>query len=164
METYRALETIVDEKKTRHIGVSNYTEEHLRQLMEYLGDDVKHKPVVNQYELHPFLQQREITDFCEDNAIAIQSYSSLARADDQAFTNLTLVGIARRHGITVPQTMLLWCLGHRFSTIPKSNKKQRIVENKVDDLGITLTDEDMLAIDGLECNLRTCWNPYTITG
>lgn len=149
---WKKLELLYDEGTVRSIGVSNYTIRHLKQLFASCAI----KPAVNQVELHVFLQQPELLAFCEDNGIAVQAYSPLAHG--YGMDNEVLQSIAKKHGKTPAQIMLRWCIEVGTTPLPKSVTPKRIKEN-IDIFDFELDVKDLQALQKLDKNLRTCWDP-----
>lgn len=152
---WHRMQDIYKSGKAKAIGVSNYTIQHLKELLTECDE----KPVVNQVELHVFLQQPELVKFCRENEIAVEAYSPLAHGYDM--TNETLVGIAKKHNRSVAQVMIRWCIDNGFITIPKSTHPEYIKEN-FEVLGFKLDQDDLQKIEGLDKDLRTCWDPTHI--
>lgn len=151
-KAWQDLEVIQESGGARSIGVSNYTIRHLEQMFKY----TKIKPAVNQVELHVYLQQPELLEFCEEHEIVVEAYSPLARGHD--FENEVLKEIATNHKKSSAQIMLRWCVEQGAVPLPKSVTPERIKEN----LGIfdfELTVEELKKLKTLNKNLRTCWNP-----
>ncbi len=149
---WHRMQDIYKSGKVKAIGVSNYTIKHLEELLR----ESEIKPAVNQVELHVFLQQPDLVQYCHDNDIAIEAYSPIAHGYDM--DNKTIAKIAKKHGKSVAQIMIRWCLQKGFITIPKSARPERIQEN-FDTIGFTLDEEDMKEIAALDKGLRTCWDP-----
>jgi diketogulonate reductase-like aldo/keto reductase len=153
--SWKALEEIHKAGRAKSIGVSNYTVRHLEELKGY----AKTMPAVNQVELHVFLQQPELIDYCRQHDITVEAYSPLAHGapmDDK-----TISAIAEKHGKTYAQIMLRWCVQKSLVVIPKSTHAARIRENA----GIfefKLDDDDMAQLDGLDKDMRTCWSPVHV--
>jgi diketogulonate reductase-like aldo/keto reductase len=154
-DTWRAMEKLLRDKRARAIGVSNYMSAHLDELLA--SADVP--PSVNQIELHPFLQQRDVVKRCREAGIVVEAYSPLAKG--RRMDHPKLVEIARRTGATVAQVMIRWSLEKGFVCIPKSASRARIAEN-ARALEVELSFDDMRAIDALEENFRTAWDPSTV--
>jgi methylglyoxal/glyoxal reductase len=152
---WKALEEIQAAGHARSIGVSNYTIRHLEEMKDY----AKAMPVVNQVELHIFLQQPELIKYCHDHDIVVEAYSPLAHGTPM--DNETIAGIAGKHGKTYAQVMLRWCLQRGFVVIPKSANPDRIREN-IDIFGFKLDDEDMEALASQDRDMRTCWSPVHV--
>jgi len=141
--------------KAKSIGVSNYTIEHLQELLR----ECRTKPAVNQVELHVYLQQPRLVEFCKRQDIILEAYSPLAhgyRLDDPVIER-----IAKNHSKTSAQIMIRWCLEKGFVVLPKSATPTRITEN-FDVFDFKLTADDLRAIEKLNRNLRTCWDPTNV--
>jgi diketogulonate reductase-like aldo/keto reductase len=154
VESWRALERIYADGRVRAIGVSNFLPEHL----ERLGKESDIVPAVNQIELHPTYQQRELTELCRDRSIAVEAYSPLGQGADLDHPIVT--GIAAAHQVTPAQVVLRWHLQLGHTIIPKSVNPQRIREN-FDLDGFALSDEEITAITGLESGNRIGNDPRT---
>ena len=136
----------------RSIGVSNYTIQHLTEL---LGDaDVL--PMVNQVEFSPFLYQKQLLDYCERNKIQVEAYSPLTQGTK--LDHPTIQQIAKKHNKTPAQALIRWSLQHNLVTIPKSVREERIKENS-QVFDYNLTREDMRILDSLDENFRNSWDP-----
>lgn len=155
MESWRALEKIAGSGQCRAIGVSNYTTEHLTELM----DRSAVVPTVNQVEFHPFLYQKELLEFCQKHSIQLEAYSPLAHGEKLQDRRIGV--IAKKYDKTNAQIMLRWSLQHGTVVIPKSTNQDRIKEN-IDLFNFVLSEEDMGILDGLDENFRTCWDPTGI--
>ncbi len=121
--TYKALETLYHQGRVRAIGVSNFEEPHLRQLLEAV--DVV--PAVNQIELHPWLTQTKLRAVHAELGIATQAWSPLSRGT--ILDDPVLLEIAGLHGRSVAQIVLRWHVQSRHLVIPKASSAQRIAEN-----------------------------------
>lgn len=156
-ESWRALEEILESGRARAIGVSNYMVDHLKEVLDQ-GSVV---PAVNQFELHPFNfgSRRDVVEVCRDHGIAVEGYSPLAKA--RRMEHGTLTGIAGDHGKTPAQVMIRWALQHDIVTIPKSNQRDRILEN-ADVFDFELADEEMTRLDGLDEDFITSWDPREV--
>lgn len=161
-DTWLALQRLYYEGKTRSIGVSNFTPYHLDELCNAEWCTVR--PSVNQFELHPLLQQRDIQEACKRYGIAIQAYSSLAQGNAKLFEHEALLQIAHRKGCSVGDVLLRWGIQSGFSVIPRSSKAERVLSNMtcLDDK-CHLTQEEMDTITNLEEGHRLCWNPFTVS-
>jgi diketogulonate reductase-like aldo/keto reductase len=159
IDAYRAVETFLADGRARAIGVSNFSAEHLRRLID--ATDVV--PAVNQVELHPYFTQPALRQVHAELGIATQAWSPLGGvlvytpgSGDEARSPLTdpVIGdLAAKYGKTPAQVILRWHIDHGFSAIPKSVKPHRIAENfGVFDFG--LEDEEVAAIDALDTGVR----------
>ena len=154
-EAWKALEQIYADKRARAIGVSNFKPHHLEELLK--GAEVV--PAVNQIELHPFLQQRETRDACEQHGIIIESYSPLMQAGE-ALEHPVIAKLAEQHGKSPAQVILRWHIQNGFIVIPKSVRAQRIQEN-IALFDFELSDSDMQAIAGMDRGQRIGADPDT---
>lgn len=154
LDSWRALEEIHASGRAKAIGVSNFTVKHLTELMEKSSV----VPAINQVEFHPFLykEQIELLDFCEKHGIVVEAYSPLAHG--RKTDEVVLPPVAQRHGKSVSQVILRWCLQHGTVPLPKSTNPDHIKEN-LDIFDFELSDSEMRAIDDLSDGTRTCWNP-----
>lgn len=157
VETWKALEKLYAEKKIRAIGVSNFQPEHLEKLVAE-GTIV---PAVNQVELHPALQNREVVAANAQHGIVTEAWSPLAQG--AMLTDETIVGIAQAHEVSAAQVILRWHLQQGRVIIPKSVTESRIVAN-LDLFGFELTSGELASIDALDRDGRTGPNPDTFNG
>lgn len=157
VETWKALEKLYAEKKIRAIGVSNFQPEHLEQLVAE-GTIV---PAVNQVELHPALQNREVVAANAQHGIVTEAWSPLAQG--AMLTDETIVGIARAHEVSAAQVILRWHLQQGRVIIPKSVTESRIIAN-LNLFGFKLTSDELASIDALDRDGRTGPNPDTFNG
>jgi diketogulonate reductase-like aldo/keto reductase len=165
LEAYRALETLLADGKVRAIGVSNFMVDHLTRLLERATV----VPAVNQIEVHPYFQQREVQAFNAQHGILTQAWSPIGGItfyrEGQHTSTLqdpVIVGIANAHGKTPAQVMLRWGVQEGRSVIPKSTKPQRIAEN-FDIFDFELSADELAAIDGLDTGRRGGPEPDQIT-
>lgn len=151
-DTWRALETLYKEGRTRAIGVSNFQIHHLQDVLE----DAEIKPMINQVEYHPRLTQKELQAFCKEQGIQMEAWSPLMQG--QLLDNETLQEVADKYGKTTAQIILRWGLQNEVVTIPKSTKEHRIIAN-ASIFDFELTKEDMEKIDALNQNHRVGPDP-----
>ena len=152
---WKILEELKAAGGARSIGVSNYTVRHLKEMKQY----AKVLPAVNQVELHVFLQQPELVEYCRNEGIALEAYSPLAHA--KAMDVPLIQHIAAKHAISYAQVMIRWCIQSGFIVIPKSISPARIQENAAV-FDITLDEDDMEAIKNIGVTKRTCWDPTLV--
>lgn len=156
VDSWRALERIYHEGRVRAIGVSNFLPEHLDRVLAE-GTVV---PAVNQIELHPTYQQRELASYCQRSSIAVEAYSPLGRGQD--LDNPVVSALADKHGVSPAQVVLRWHLQRGHIVIPKSISPDRIRSN-IDLAGFNLTPEEMASITALEAGNRTGNDPRTFS-
>lgn len=155
VDTWRALIKAQEQGKVRSIGVSNFTGEHLQRLISETGV----APVLNQIELHPSLQQRELRRLHEQLGIRTQSWSPLGQG--KALDNPVIKHIAARHNRSSAQVIIRWHLQLGLIAIPKSVTESRIRENfQVFDF--QLDAEDLAAIATLDSGERLGPDPETL--
>ncbi|MFT5731568.1 MAG: alcohol dehydrogenase (NADP+) [Planctomycetota bacterium] len=173
-ETWAGMEDALERGLARHIGVSNYSATKLGQHMS-----MKHKPEVNQVELHPYLAQPELLKYTKENGIHLTGYSPLgsndrpegmkAKDDRVLLADPVVQAVAGRLAITPAQVLLAWALQRGTSVIPKSVNPGRLAENFAA-AGIELDDQAMAELKGLDDHRRyvtgTFWakpgSPYTV--
>ncbi len=155
LETWRAMEKLLEVGKARAIGVSNFMNHHVEELRAASPG----LPVVNQIELSPFLQQRDVVAYCRGMGILVEAYSPLTRG--RRLDNPTVERIATQHQRTPAQVLLRWSLQHGFVAIPKSVRSRRIREN-ANVFDFTLGQEDMGALDRLDQGMHFDWDPTNV--
>jgi 2,5-diketo-D-gluconate reductase A len=152
VEAWKALEKIRESGRAKSIGVSNFTVEHLTRL---LGEtDVV--PAVNQIELHPEFQQRELTTFGREHGIAIEAWGPLAQGALLKEPNVQQ--IAEAHGKSLAQVILRWHIQQGNIIFPKSNNRERIEENFAI-FDFELSDDEQASITALEKDGRIGGHP-----
>ncbi|KAK5133961.1 hypothetical protein LTR08_007081 [Meristemomyces frigidus] len=153
LESWRAVEDAIEGGEVKIGGVSNFGEKHLDEL---LSSNPKMKPAVNQIEVHPFNTRTNLTTYCQEHDIVVEAYAPLARA--LRMKHPTIVELAKKYGCTSGQLMVRWSLQHGFVPLPKSVRKERIVENG--QVGsFSIEDADVKRMDGLDEYLVTDWDP-----
>lgn len=161
--SWRALEEALGEGKLRAIGVSNYMENHLREMEEY----ARVMPMVNQIELHPLYYPDNVVEYCQAKGILVQAYSSLGRGKlleaDFLQKHARLTEMTDRYRVTISQIYLKWALQHCFSILPKSSTPERIASN-AQLYHFNLSDDDMKYLDDIHRtdNRKICWDPATV--
>ncbi|MBI2133587.1 aldo/keto reductase [Candidatus Woesearchaeota archaeon] len=150
--SWKILEALHSRGKCRSIGVSNFTVRHLSGLLDIAGV----VPAVNQVELHPYLYQMDLIDFCTKKGILVEAYSPLTHG--ARLSDPRLVALAARYGKSPAQLLVRWCLQKGLVVLPKSVREDRIAEN-ADVFDFIISSADMAVLDGFNENLRTCWDP-----
>jgi 2,5-diketo-D-gluconate reductase A len=143
VQSWRALARLKEEGRVRSIGVSNFTADHLKRIIDETGVT----PVLNQIELHPHFQQRTLVATHKALGIATEAWSPLGQGKELA--DPVIGAIAARHGRTPAQVIIRWHLDSGLIVIPKSVTPKRIVEN-FDVFGFTLSAADLDAIAKLD--------------
>jgi diketogulonate reductase-like aldo/keto reductase len=157
-QVWKAFAKLRDEGRVRTLGVCNFLPEHLERLFSEVGE----YPAVNQIELHPTWQQREVVEYCKEHGIAVEAYSPLARGADLAAGEQVLAPIAAAHQVTVAQVILRWHIQNGTIVIPKSIHRDRQREN-LDLFGFTLGEDEMRTVASLESGTRAGHDPLTFT-
>jgi diketogulonate reductase-like aldo/keto reductase len=151
-ETWRALEQLLADGKVRAIGVSNYMVSHLEELIA--NADVL--PAVNQIELSPFLQQQDVRRRCRELGITVEAYSPLTKG--RRLGHPEVVAVAAEVGRTPAQVLLRWGLQRSVVVLPKSTRKERIIEN-INVFDFELSRAQIRRLNDLEEELHTGWDP-----
>jgi diketogulonate reductase-like aldo/keto reductase len=165
LEAYRALETLLEQGKVRAIGVSNFMVEHLNRLLE----KATVVPAVNQIEVHPYFQQRQVQALGAERGILTQAWSPIGGitfyrdgTHGSTLEDPVIGRIAQAHGKSPAQVMLRWHLQQGRSVIPKSTKPHRIAEN-FDVFDFDLSADELAAVDALDTGQRGGPEPEDIT-
>lgn len=154
IESWKEMEKLYEEGLVKSIGVCNFHEHHLEELLK----EAKIIPVINQVERHPLLSQKKLIEYCKNKGIIIEAYSPFARMDKKLVENEVLVEISKKYNKTVTQVILRWNYQGGIPTVPKSSNKERIKQN-IDILDFELKDYEMDKIDFLDENYRVRHNP-----
>jgi 2,5-diketo-D-gluconate reductase A len=142
VETWSALIQLREEGLVKSIGVSNFGAEHIERIVGETGVT----PAINQIELHPRFQQRELRDFHKTHRIATESWAPLGRT--QILGDPVITEIAAKHGRTPAQAVIRWHIEEGLVVIPKTARRERLGEN-FDVFGFALDAEDRAAIGAL---------------
>ncbi len=153
-KTWTKMEEIHEKGLARHIGVSNFSVMKIKQLL----NTCVVSPEVNQIELHPYLQQTAMVDFCHKLNIFLTAYSPLGsdlpKGDSPNIMNDHIITtIAQNHNASQAQILIAWAIQRGTSVIPKSVKPERIKQN-FESADITLTPDEMIRIAALDKHLR----------
>ena len=145
--SWRAMEELYREGKIRAIGVSNFQNDRLVDLI--IHNEIT--PAVNQVETHPFCQQIESAKLMKEHHVQIESWGPFAEGRNNMFQNEVLVLIAEKYNKSVAQVILRWLTQRDVVVIPKSVHKERIIEN-FNIFDFELSQEDMDSITTLDTN------------
>ncbi|MCC5913277.1 MAG: aldo/keto reductase [Balneolaceae bacterium] len=158
-ETWDAMLEAKKQGLIRHAGVSNFSIKKLKELIRHLGED----PEMNQVELHPYLQQKELLKFCKEKGILLTSYSPLGSGDrperlkkegePTLLDNEVILSIAEKQEATPAQVLIQWAVARGTCVIPKSTNPGRIDEN-FNSKEVDLDEEDMEQIESLDIHFR----------
>ncbi|OTB02316.1 hypothetical protein M426DRAFT_322742 [Hypoxylon sp. CI-4A] len=153
LTSWKAVEDAIDEGEVKSGGVSNYGVAHIEELM---ASKPRVTPVVNQIEVHPFNTQTKIRETCAKHGIVVEAYAPLARA--MRMRHPAILELSRKYQCTPAQLLVRWSLQHGLVPLPKSAKRERLLENvKVGEFEIS--NADLEKMDGLDEKLVTDWDP-----
>ena len=174
-ETWGAMERLVKKGMCKHIGVSNFSIAKMESLIE----SSRIPPEMNQVELHPYLRQKDLLDFCSAHNVHLTAYAPLGSSDrpDRLKTKHEPVllhdrvvrKIAEKHGVSPAQVLIKWSIERNVAVIPKSVRPDRIKQN-FEATALALTDQDIAELNALDKHRRyisgSFWamegSPYTI--
>jgi 2,5-diketo-D-gluconate reductase A len=158
VEAWKALQEIAASGRARSVGVSNFQPEHLDAILAEGGI----LPAVNQIELHPAFQQRELRDYLAPKGIHVESWGPLGQGKYALDELPGLQAIADAHGKSVQQVAIRWHLQEGLIVFPKSNRKERMAQN-ADVLDFELTAEQMTAIRAMDAGKRVGSHPDDVS-
>ncbi|HUI32274.1 MAG TPA: aldo/keto reductase [Dysgonamonadaceae bacterium] len=151
---WKEMEKIAQSDKARAVGVSNYMENHLQEII-----DLKSLvPAVNQIELHPYLSQKPLVKFCKQHDIKVESWSPLCANKNNLLQEKSLKEIGEKYSKTPAQVILRWNVERGLIVIPKSSNPKRQAEN-LDVFDFNLSAEDMERINSLNKDERVGPHP-----
>ena len=157
VDAWREVLALRAEGRVRAVGVCNFHISHLERLLAETGE----LPAINQIELHPYLQQRELVAFHAEHDIVTEAWSPLASGKD-VLDDPVVTAIAAKHGVSPAQAVIRWHLQQGYVVIPKSVTPSRIREN-IDVFGFELDADDLAGFAGLDRGMRTGPNPDEFT-
>ena len=119
------------------------------------------KPVLNQFEIHPFCYNKKLIEFCNQEKIVVEAYSSLARNEEILTKNKYLETLSKKYSKTVAQIALKWGLQNNFVILPKS-KTEKFIDDNIRLFDFELSEDEVKKITTLNKDYHTCWDPATI--
>jgi diketogulonate reductase-like aldo/keto reductase len=141
-KTWKAMETIYNSGRTKAIGISNFSVKQMEDVLKIANIP----PTVNQVRCSPYNFDKSLYDFCKEHDIAFEAYSPLTQG--RRLNDPVLAKVAKKHHKTTAQILIGWALQKDMIVIPKSEQKNRIIEN-ADVFDFELSDSDMKVLDGL---------------
>ncbi len=153
-KAWSVMEELYQEGKIKAIGLSNFHQSHLDKIQKI----AKVKPVVNQIESHPYMNNQDLIDLSKSMGMEIEVWSPLGGTGGNVLQDETLNKLAGKYGKSPAQIVLRWDIQRGVIVIPKSIHKDRIISN-MDIFDFKLSDEDMALINQLNKNLRVGPNP-----
>ncbi|EAZ83140.1 aldo/keto reductase [Algoriphagus machipongonensis] len=157
-QTWEAMQAVKKEGLAKHIGVSNFNQEKLREIIS-LGGQI---PEMNQVEMHPYLAQKELVRFCREKGILMTAYSPLGSPDSRneshkndpvLLKDPVIELIAKKHGASMGQILIAWSTARDIAVIPKSVNQGRIKENLAASK-IKLDQNDLMELDDIGVDFR----------
>ncbi|CAL5872013.1 uncharacterized protein PFLUO_LOCUS6270 [Penicillium psychrofluorescens] len=143
-QLWQALEKLLEEGKTKSIGVSNFGVQHIEEMRAYAK---VWPPHVNQLELHPWCQQRTIDQYCKQHGIVVEAYAPIVR--NYKANDPTLVEVSKKYSRTTQQVLIRYALQKGWVPLPKTDTPEHIVSN-ADVFGFNISEEDMVVLDSLD--------------
>lgn len=157
VEIWKQMEQLYKEGKCKAIGVCNFEIKHLKRLEE----ECEIMPMINQIELHPLFQQKELCAYCADRGIKIMAYSPVARHNEKLFGDEALNDIAKKYNKTLSQVIMRWNVQSGRSVIPATTSSEHLKEN-MDVFDFVLSEKEMQTINELDEGMRIRYNPNTM--
>ncbi|MGK0721500.1 aldo/keto reductase [Leucobacter sp. W1478] len=156
LDAWRGMVQLIGAGLTESIGVSNFEIEHLRELHEETGV----VPAINQVELHPFHQRRDLRAYCQANGIAVEAWGPLAQGKSDLLRRPAVTNAGVAHSKSPAQVVLRWHVQQGTIVIPKTTRKKRMLEN-ADLFDFSLTEAQMAAIGSLDAGQNFGPDPRT---
>lgn len=152
IDTWKAFEKLKAEGTVKYIGVSNFNPKHLEAL-KAAGMET---PVINQIEMSPLLTQQAVRDYCAQHDILVEAWGPIVRGNVELLEKLAPIAVS--HGKSAAQVALKWAVQRGCRVLPKSVRRERMVEN-LSIFDFTLTDKELAFIDGMNADHRSGPNP-----
>jgi len=154
VKVWKKMEAVYHQGKAKAIGVSNYKEHHLDDLLK----EAQQVPAVNQFECYPYLTQEPLVNYCKSKDIVPEAWGPLGAGKSDIFKNQVILDIAEKYGKSPAQVVLNWLLSRDIIIIPMSTNKERQLEN----LSVTdfeLTNDEIKKISALNKDKRLGADP-----
>lgn len=145
LTAWRSLIEIAESGRATSIGVSNFEIEHLEEIISETGV----VPTVNQIELHPLHQRRELVEYCNEKGIRVEAWGPLAQGKSDLFEQDVIANAAAAHGKSPAQIVLRWHVQQERIIFPKTTRAERLVEN-AQLFDFELTEAEMAGINALD--------------
>lgn len=163
--TWQAMELLHHEGKAKSLGLSNFRKVDIQQLFDF----AEIKPVYNQLELHPYLVQQPLVEYCESKKMVVSCWSPLGSGSwsgvkdaDKPVNDDAVIEIANAHDVTAGQVILKWNVQQGRIVIPKAESEKHMQDNLQLD-GFKLTADEIKKIDSLNRDVRFGADPATAT-
>ncbi|XP_067653894.1 aldo-keto reductase family 1 member B1-like [Haliotis asinina] len=159
LDTWRAMEKLVDKGLVRSIGVSNFNKEQVERILKM--DGLKYKPANNQVEMTPYLAQEDLLQFSLKTGISITGYGSfgapwhnyIPKDAPKILEDPTIVEIGKKYNKSSAQVILRWGIQRGFALVPMSKNPSHLAQN-MDIFDFKLSEEDMKAMLALDRGYR----------
>ncbi|WP_029033708.1 aldo/keto reductase [Salinimicrobium terrae] len=168
IETWNAMIEAKKQGLVKHIGVSNFSSKKLNDLMSKTTEI----PEMNQVELHPFLPQPELLQFCQENNIHCTAFSPLGSSDrsekmkaenePSLLKEPAIIEVAKKHNVSPAQVLIKWAVARGTAVIPKSTTKDHIISN-LGSIKVNLEEEDLKKIAGIGRDFRYVTGEFFVT-
>lgn len=145
LAAWKVLEGMLSRGQARAIGVSNFSEHHIEQLMR---DGASVLPMVNQIEASAYKQWGNIKSYCDEKGIKLMAYSPLGLGKQSLLSDALIGSIAEKKGVTASQVALRFLIQKGYAVLPMSSSEERLKLN-LDLFSFELDDHDMKALDQL---------------
>ncbi|SCV05602.1 LANO_0H11100g1_1 [Lachancea nothofagi CBS 11611] len=152
LETYKAMQEAVDQGIVKSVGVSNYGKHHVDELLAW--PELKHKPVVNQIEISPWIMRQDLADHCKSKGLVVEAFSPLTHGYKLKHPNV--LQVAKETGYDAGQVLIRWSLQHGYVPLPKSRSVARLTGN-LKAYDFELTPAQMSFLDQPEAYEPTDW-------
>ena len=149
IDSWKQMEELYLEGKVKAIGVCNFKQRHLENLLKY----AKIKPMVNQIEIHPLYYQKELIEYCQSQKIQLEAYCPLAQMNSLLKERNILENLAKKYNKKVSQIILRWDIQQGIIPLPRTTKFERLKEN-IDIFDFELNEEEVELINSLNKNYK----------
>ena len=149
INAWKQLEQLYYDKKVRAIGICNFREQHLEKLLN-VAEVI---PAVNQFEVHPLFNLKNLIKMCKEKGIQVEAYCPLALMDIRLQESKLLQGLSRKYNKTLSQIVLRWHLDRGFVPVPKSKTPQRLYEN-INIFDFNLQKDEIQIIDEMNIGYK----------
>ncbi len=156
---YKALEEYYKLGKIKAIGVSNFSNDRLADIIAFNNI----KPAINQIEINPFYQRNEEKVYQKEAGVQLEAWAPFGEGRNNMFTNPTLTKIASKHNKSVAQIILRWLLDQNIVVVCKTTHKSRMIEN-YNVFDFNLDDQDIQDISKLNTNSSLFFEDNTVSG
>ncbi len=155
LDSYRAMEELYSENKIRVIGISNCSIKYIELLLK----EAKIKPMINQLEINPYFQQKDVENFTKQNSIIVQTWASMRYG--KACYDDNIIKLAQKYDRSPAQLILRWHIQHERLCMTRTTKEEHLIED-MNIFDFSLSKEDMDFLDSLDIENNQTWPPFGI--